>query len=191
MVGQAFAEACRKAHSDLTVEEKNVFDMDLPSFDKEILQAKYNIVHSRVHTPRELRAWGAVERLIEAFASYDFYVVAAPMWNFSIPYRLKHYIDLICQPTYAFEAKSDGTYQGLMQGKVATIYSRGGSYPENSPAAAFNHQSSYLDFILGFMGLRVDASISVEMTLADQITRDARLNAAMARAKELGASFCS
>ncbi|MDK2956151.1 MAG: FMN-dependent NADH-azoreductase [Desulfovibrionales bacterium] len=190
-VAKAFAEACRKARPELEVVEKNVFEMDLPPFDGYALQAKYNIMHSRVHTPRELRAWSAVERLIEEFAAYDFYVVAAPMWNFSIPYRLKHYIDLICQPTYTFESLPGGAYQGLIQGKAATIYARGGSYPENTPAAAFNHQSPYLDFILGFMGLTVDASIFVEMTLADQITREARLDAAMAQAEELGAAFCS
>ncbi len=186
---RAFVEACSQARNDLEVVEKNVFEMDLPPFDGGALQVKYNIIHGRHHTPRELRAWREVEQVIKEFASFDLYVFAVPMWNFSIPYRLKHYIDLVCQPTYTFEANPDGTYQGLVQGKAAGIYARGGGYPVDGPLAELNQQSPYLEFILGFMGLSVEASVSVELTLADQITRNETLEASMALACELGAKF--
>jgi FMN-dependent NADH-azoreductase len=35
----------------------------------------------------------------EAFLkSADAYLISVPMWNFSIPYMLKHYIDIVIQP---------------------------------------------------------------------------------------------
>ena len=33
----------------------------------------------------------------------------------TIPYRLKHFIDIICQPTLTFMPKPDGTYEGLLK----------------------------------------------------------------------------
>ena len=36
----------------------------------------------------------SVETLIADFTAADKYVLATPMWNFGVPYRLKHYIDL-------------------------------------------------------------------------------------------------
>jgi FMN-dependent NADH-azoreductase len=188
-VARAFVDACAASRPGLDVVEKNLFDAELPPFDGHALQVKYNILHSRSHTPRELRAWRAVENLIDEFAGFDLYVFAVPMWNFSIPYRLKHYIDLICQPGYAFEVQPDGAYQGLFQGKAAAIYSRGGAYPATDPLGEMNHQSPYLDFILQFMGLSVEAKLEVELTLAEQTVRNEKLEQATNLAAELGAAF--
>lgn len=43
-----------------------------------------------------------VEDVIEQFTAADKYLFSLPMWNFGIPYKLKHYIDVIVQPGYTF-----------------------------------------------------------------------------------------
>ena len=42
--------------------------------------------------------WNKIVELFGRFNSADKYVFSVPMWNFGIPYILKHYIDLITQP---------------------------------------------------------------------------------------------
>ena len=51
------------------------------------------------------------------------------MWNFGIPYILKHYIDLIVQPGLTFSFSPSEGYKGLVTGKpVTVVYARGGAY---------------------------------------------------------------
>jgi FMN-dependent NADH-azoreductase len=64
---------------------------DLPPFDGFALNAKYAILNGQQHTEEEQAAWGKMVALADEFKSHDKYVLAIPMWNFSIPYRLKHY----------------------------------------------------------------------------------------------------
>jgi FMN-dependent NADH-azoreductase len=89
------------------------------------------------------------------------------MWNFGIPYKLKHYFDVIVQPGYTFSAEN-GNYKGLAGGKpICVIYARGGSFADDSP---FDFQKKYLDFILGFIGFTDIKSIICQPTLRDEQT---------------------
>lgn len=162
-VAKAFLDSYKQAHPDDTVETLNVFDADLPSFDGLTVQAKYTIMHGAEHTAEERKAWDAVEKVIEKFKSADKYVISLPMWNFGIPYRLKHYIDVLVQPGYTFTVGDNG-YEGLVLGKpVVVIYARGGAYLN---AVEYDKQKPYMEQILGFMGFEDIRSIVVEPTLA-------------------------
>jgi FMN-dependent NADH-azoreductase len=89
------------------------------------------------------------------------------MWNFSIPYRLKHYFDVIVQPGYTFSFSPEEGYKGLVTGKpVFVSYARGGEYPPKSEMAGYDLQSRYVELILGFIGLTEVKSVFVEPTLA-------------------------
>ena len=104
--------------------------------------------------------------MIEQFISANKYVLAVPMWNFSIPYRLKQYIDLLVQPGYTFSYSEDIGYQGLVVGKpMLVVYARGGEYPAESEAEAFDLQTKYIELIFGFMGFENICSVVVEPTL--------------------------
>ena len=88
-VANAFLDCYHQSHSDDKIETHNIFDQNLPSFDGLKLEAKYTILHGQKHTPEERQAWDAVEKVIDHFLEADKYVFSVPMWNFSIPYRLK------------------------------------------------------------------------------------------------------
>jgi FMN-dependent NADH-azoreductase len=164
-VADAFVEAYRAKHPADKVETLNLFTAALPSFDGLTINGKYNIMHGKAFSAEEKKAWDAVVKLIEHFKSFDKYVLAVPMWNFGIPYRLKHYLDLIIQPTYTFNV-SDKGYEGLVKNKpIAVIYARGGSYAKGSPTEAYDFQTKYLELALGFIGFTNIQSILVDPTL--------------------------
>jgi FMN-dependent NADH-azoreductase len=184
----AFLEAYRSAHADDTVDTLDVFAESLPAFDGPALDAKYAILHGGKPSPEGRAAWGEVERTIERFASADKYLFSLPMWNFGIPYRLKHLFDVIVQPSYTFSFSPEKGYTGLVTGKPAVaVYARGGAYPPGSDGEAFDLQKKYLELILGFIGFTDIHSVVVEPTLSGDGA--ALREAAAAEAKKLAASF--
>lgn len=187
-VADAFAAQWVKANPQGKVEIRDLFQMDLPAFDGKTIQAKYNIMHGRDHSPEQRAAWKAVEEVIEDFKTASRYLFAVPMWNFSIPYKLKHYLDILSQPTYTFSAGPDG-YKGLLQGKAFIAYSRGGDYSPGSPAEPINFQQPYLEFQLGFLGISDITRVAVQPTLQGPEKMQASKDAAMAEAVRVAASF--
>jgi FMN-dependent NADH-azoreductase len=159
----AFCKALRDQAPPVQIRSVNVFDLDLPAMDAGALDAKYEILHGAEPSGSNRREWSRIERVISQFTQADGYVLAVPMWNFGIPYRLKQYFDVIVQPGYTFSYDPAGGYQGLVKGKWAVAsFARGGQY---GPDASVDHQKSYLELILGFMGITEVHSLLVEPTL--------------------------
>ena len=181
-VADAFVASYRESHPGDVITTINVFRKELPPFDGLAVQAKYTILHGKAHTDEERAAWKAVEAIIDEFTSADRYVMAVPMWNFGIPYRLKQYLDILVQPGYTFSHTPEEGYKGLITGKpVFVVYSRGGEYVPGTDAEAFDLQKRYLELILHFIGFRDIRTIVVEPTLQggpDVAIKEARQRAA-------------
>ncbi len=189
-VASAFLESYQKSHADDTVDTLNIFEEDLPTFDGLKVQAKYTILHGKEHTPEERQAWDAIEKIITHFKSADKYVLSLPMWNFSIPYRLKQYIDILVQPGYTFTFGENG-YEGLVKDKpVLVVYARGGSFPEGSERGAFDMQKKYIELFLGFIGFENIQSIVVGPTLqGEPIDIQTMLDVSIQKARSLASNF--
>jgi FMN-dependent NADH-azoreductase len=142
-------------------------------------------------TGDEAAAWQQVEQVIDQFKSADRYLFAVPMWNFCVPYRLKQYVDILVQPGYTFGVTEEGGFEGLVVGKpAAVVYARGGEYPPQTDAAALDHQKSYFELMLGFMGFTDIRSIVVEPTLMQgPEVAEQRRAAAIEEARRLAADF--
>jgi FMN-dependent NADH-azoreductase len=190
-VADAFIEAYEQKHPDDEIVTLNVFDASIPNFDGLAVQAKYTILHGQPHSKEELQVWKNVEEVIEQFTSADKYVLAVPMWNFGIPYRLKQYIDLLVQPGYTFSYSEDTGYQGLVVGKpILAVYARGGEYPPGSGTEAFDLQTKYIELIFGFIGFKDIRSVVVEPTLqGSPVVIEAKRQGAVGKVKEIAAVF--
>lgn len=183
-VANAFIDTVRKTDKNATIQTYNLYEMNLPELDNDTLVGKYNIMHGRDFTAGEKEKWSAVEAVIEKFKEADKLVFAIPMWNFSIPYRLKHFMDVIAQPTYTFKVGPNG-YEGLVKAKAFIAFSRGGAYEDGSP---FDFQATYVKHYLGFIGITDIQSVTVEPTLAGgpetaQKAREEAINKAIEIAK--------
>lgn len=99
------------------------------------------------------------------FASADKYVIAAPMWNLSIPSILKAYFDYVSYVGVSFKYTEAGPV-GLLSDKprkAIHISSRGGVYSEG-PAKEFDLSDKYIRTILGFFGIKQVESLFLERT---------------------------
>lgn len=92
------------------------------------------------------------------FADADKYIIAAPMWNLSIPAILKAYIDYISVTGITFKYTEKGPVGLLNNKKAVHIVSRGGEY-NNTP---YEMGDRYLRTILGFFGIQEIETIAVE-----------------------------
>jgi FMN-dependent NADH-azoreductase len=181
-VTQTLLSTLQSTHSSVHVDKLDLWATELPRFDGDTLEAKYAILHGQSHTPEQAEAWKRVEAVIERFKSADWYLFSLPMWNFGIPYVLKHFIDVIVQPGLTFSFSPSEGYKGLVTGKkAAAVYARGGAYGPGTGAEGYDLQSKYLAVILGFIGVTDLADIFVEPTLAGP----AELEAMVTKAKEL------
>lgn len=189
-VAAAFLEHYQQIHPKDTIQKINVFEEQLPSFDGLTVQAKYTIMHGQSHSAEERKVWDAVEKVIAQFTNADKYVFSLPMWNFSIPYRLKQYIDILVQPGYTFTVGRNG-YEGLIKDKsAALIYARGGAYPAGSQAEVFDLQKKYMELILGFMGIVDTRSVIIESTLSGTPAEiEQRVQTAIDNARRLAKDF--
>jgi FMN-dependent NADH-azoreductase len=152
---QSFIEACRSDNGSIVVDTLNVWHEQLPEFDSEAIGAKYKAVKHETMTEAESKVWERIQLLIQRFQNADRIVIGTPMWNFSLPYKLKQLIDLVAQRNYLF------TYDGKQYGpllnveKAVAVYTRGSRYLEGTPIPpSFDDQAPYLDFWLRLIGAR-------------------------------------
>ena len=151
-VSEAFLEAFRQNHPDWMIDELNLSKEDLPSLTMQNVSGKYVLLGGKDLFGRLKETWAEILQHIERFKTADLFLISTPMWNFSIPYMLKHYIDIIVQPRHLFIYKKDGTTEGLVQNrKMIVITSRGGQYA--GPMREFDFQEPYLRAVFGFIGI--------------------------------------
>lgn len=184
-VAKEFLDAYRTANPGDTVETIDLWDLDLPEFDGATINAKYQVMHGESPTDAEKSAWERVRKVFDHFNGADKYLFSVPMWNFGIPYKLKHYIDVIAQPGMAFSFSPESGYTGLVEGKVAVVYAQGGSYGDS---AEMDFQSRYMDLLLGFFGLTDVTNIVVGPTANPLQSAEAKTQA-IARARDIAAAF--
>jgi len=187
-VASTFISAFKAASTDNTVSTLNIWDMGLPEFDGERLNAKYSFLHGQNPSDAEATAWQEVIAVVEQFKDADCYLFSVPMWNFSIPYKLKHYLDIITQPGLTFSVDPEKGFFGLVTGKpVTAIYSRGGEYT-NAEAKGMDFQKPYLEMAMGFIGFREINSVIIEPTLSDTGIVNNAIDDAKQQAATLGAN---
>ncbi len=189
-VAHTFIEEFQKAHPTNEVETLDLWNADLPEFDGDVIDAKYSILHGQSQTEAQRKSWRKVEQLINQFKMMDKYLISLPMWNFSIPYKLKHYIDLIVQPSYTFTFSPEQGYKGLVVNKpVALIYARGGDYHEGSGAESLDLQIKYMEEVLRFIGFSDFHHIIIEPTLSNPESKEKALETAKKQAIEVASKF--
>lgn len=89
------------------------------------------------------------DTLIEEVKAADTLVIAAPMYNFTIPTQLKNWIDLIARAGVTFKYTENGV-QGLIEGKKAIVVTTRGGIHKDAPSDVV---TPYLRAVLGFVGI--------------------------------------
>lgn len=170
-VANAFIESYRRANPDDEIEHLPLFDVELPSFSGEGANQKMDQIVNMATGGEGIAVegeWAGVVTEIERLKSADKVLISSPMWNFSIPYPLKHYLDLICQPSLSFYV-SEGKYIGMITGKPMQLILASGSpyevrFPLETDGTKTDFQRAYLEHIARFIGFEDIGVIKIEPT---------------------------
>ena len=172
-IAQAYIEQAKKNISDLELNHINPWSLDLPEFNGDMLEAKYSVIRGDNPSDAEVSAWSNVKSIFDEFNSADHYLFSVPMWNFNIPYKLKHYIDIVTQPGMSWSYTPEDGYKGLMTDKTATIiYATGDGYSEGTGFESFDMQKPYVNLWLTFLGFKQIEKVVIDRTLFDAETAE-------------------
>jgi FMN-dependent NADH-azoreductase len=191
-VAAAFIDEYRERNPTAVIDHLQLFEDTLPEFDREAADQKMRQIVSLIAGAGSIEPigkWAQVVREIHRLKRADKLVISSPMWNFSIPYRLKLYIDIIVQPGLTFYVDGDGMYRGLVGGKpLQLILASGSSYaarfPEVGDGEKTDFQRPYLEHVARFIGFEDIRVIKIQPTrgasvedlpaMLDAFSREAR-----------------
>ncbi|MDA8744423.1 NAD(P)H-dependent oxidoreductase, partial [Rubripirellula amarantea] len=102
---QTFLDTYQSNNPDDEIVTIDLWTKRMPDFDGYTIDAKYQVLHGQGFDDDQAKAWQSVVDVCDEFKSGDKFLISVPMWNFSVPYKLKHYIDVIAQPgqTFSFD----------------------------------------------------------------------------------------
>lgn len=164
-IARQFIARYQQNAPDTEVLTLDLWSLDLPEFDGPVMDAKYAGLSGTPLTEEQETAWAALKSLAAHLHKADVLVFSVPLWNFAVPYKLKHFIDVVSQKDVLFEFSPEHGLRGLLHNKTAVnVYARGMDFSE--PAAQpMDFQKPYMDAWLGFIGITDVHSLFVEKTI--------------------------
>ena len=150
-----FLETYADQHSDVTIEEWDIWDGSVPEFGAAAAEGKMKTFAGIDLEGPAVAAWREVTAAFERFAAADQYLFSVPMWNASVPYKLKQLIDVVSQPGMVFSFDPVEGYTGLLAGrKAAVLYTAAIYGPGRGPAFGSDFQAPFLRDWLEWAGVR-------------------------------------
>lgn len=164
-VSKAVLAVFKEQNPSGKVDSLDLFAEQLPAMTTKPVEGKYRLLSGKELDEETKKVWEPIEAHINRFMAADVVLISVPMWNFGMPYVLKHYIDVIVQPRYLFRYTEKGP-EGLAKGKqVVVVSARGGDYSEG-PAVGVDHLMVPLKTVLGFIGIPDPTFINIQPALA-------------------------
>jgi FMN-dependent NADH-azoreductase len=159
-VAAAFLDEYRKTNPDHEIEHLPLFGFELPRFSAEGANQKMANIMDLFQGGEGIAAtgeWAGVIAEIERLESADKVLLSSPMWNYSVPFRLKHWIDLVVQVGASVLVNERGEYIGQITGRPLQMIIASGSpyeerFPLESDGTKIDFMTPYLNHIFRFLG---------------------------------------
>lgn len=164
---------------------------ELPVFDDWDVETKFEVAYGEGKLDAEMaRRWNALTALTDQLHAASAVVVSCPMWNFTVPWMMKRWLDAVVQPRLTFEYRGE-TPVGLLTGRPAVIIAtRDGSYGAGTSRESWDFQVPYLKHVLGFIGLGpIHVVVAEPLSMLAPEPSSRALEVAMVEAEKLGASL--
>lgn len=190
-IARTFLDSFRAAFPHVDVETFDLWDGSLPSFGPAAAAAKMAVFAGAELDSDEAAAWRAARDTFQRYDAADLYLFSVPMWNHSVPYVLKQFIDVVSQPGMVFGFDPAEGYAGLLTGKKAAVIYSGAVYgPGRGAAFGQDFLTPYFDGWLRWTGIDDVTSIHFQPNLATDDPEPGR-RAAHAAARRAGATFAA
>jgi FMN-dependent NADH-azoreductase len=167
----------------------DLWDDSVPEFGPAAAAAKMAVFAGADLSSAEAAAWRDVVTTFERFDDADRYLFSVPMWNASVPYKLKQLIDVVSQPGLVFGFDPVDGYTGLLRNKkVAVIYTAAIYGPGRGPAFGSDFQAPFLRDWLAWAGIEDISEVSFRPNIATA-DADAAREIAQHETRQLAKAF--
>ncbi|MBL4537993.1 MAG: NAD(P)H-dependent oxidoreductase [Oceanicaulis sp.] len=124
----------------------------LPFVDEAFVDASFTPPANR--TAAQVKALAVSTDVLDELMAADQLVIAAPMYNYSIPAALKAWVDMVARANESFRYvfdDGDPYVQGLVKVRTVWLVTPTGGTPLESD---MDFATGYLKYVLGFMGMK-------------------------------------
>lgn len=140
----------------IDIAQRDLATTDLPYLDADWIAANFTPPEQRSSAQRA--ALVLSDQLVQELVDADLLVVGVPLYNFSIPAKLKAWVDLIARARLTFRYTDAGP-EGLLKDKRAFLLLASGGVRADSAA---DFATAYLRHVLGFLGISEVALIAAD-----------------------------
>jgi FMN-dependent NADH-azoreductase len=187
---EAFLARFRETHPNWDIDTLDLAAESLPEFEGAALDAKYARTSGRAFNQPQRDAFAVIERMVVRLSLAERVLISTPMWNFGIPYKLKHYIDLIVQPGLTFSFNPSRGYSPLLKPRpTLVILASGGDFVTGMNRGRTDMASPYLREVLRFIGLGDARFVLIGPTVGPPAPIEAARATALRRLREMAAGF--
>lgn len=188
-IADEFLRSYREDHPDVAIDVLDLWTEPLPVYGGKGVAAKMSVFAGEVPAGAEADAWADVQALFDRVDAADDYLFTVPMWNHTVPWVLKHFIDTISQPGMVFGFDPEAGYTGLLADKRAVVVYTGAVYYDGAPLAfGQDFHRAYFNDWLRWAGIDDVSELRFQPNLVTA-DADAGRARALAEARELGLGF--
>jgi FMN-dependent NADH-azoreductase len=149
-LGGEFIAKLKAADAATTVVTRDLAASPVPHLTEQMMGAYFTPAEQR--NAEQAHTIKTSDALVDELLAADTIVIGAPMYNFSVTSGLKAWIDHVARAGRTFKYGATGP-EGLVGGKKVYVFvASGGAYSEG-PSAAYDHVTTYLRSVLGFLGM--------------------------------------
>jgi FMN-dependent NADH-azoreductase len=149
-LGGEFVAKWKEANPSDTVVTRDLAASPVPHLTEQLVGAFFTPAEQRNADQAHLIQTS--DALVDELLAADTIVIGAPMYNFSVTSGLKAWIDHVARVGRTFSYGANGP-QGLVSGKKVYVFIASGGVYSQGPAAAYDHLTTYLRAVLGFLGM--------------------------------------
>ncbi|WP_454625078.1 FMN-dependent NADH-azoreductase [Bradyrhizobium cenepequi] len=180
----------RKLRPDWDVDLMDLWRDHLPEFSGAIVDAKYARLKGQAFTDVQRDGFAAAERIALRLALADGVLISTPMWNFGIPYKLKHWLDVIIQPGLTFRFDPSQGYLPLLKDRpTLVILASGSDFVTGMNRGRIDMATPYLREALRFIGISNVRFVPIGPTTGPAEPIRIARESAHRRLAEIAASF--
>jgi FMN-dependent NADH-azoreductase len=151
---RVFLDQFRRVRPDWDIDLMDLWRDHLPEFTGAILDAKYARLTGRAFTDAQHDGFAEAERIAIRLSLADRVLISTPMWNFSIPYKLKQWLDVIIQPGLTFRFDPAQGYLPLLKDRpTLVILASGSDFVTGMNRGRIDMATPYLREALRFIGI--------------------------------------
>src|SRR5690625_4355022 len=152
-----------KGTDHLSIKVYDVFEEDMPYFGQDFFSAVHKKQNGLELSDIEQRILVAKQKAMDVLEEAEVIVFAFPLWNFTIPAKLKTFVDYVATAGFSFKYSPEGKLIQLMTDKkVIILNARGGIYstPERAP---IEMAVTYMKNIFnGMFGMEIMTEVIIE-----------------------------